>query len=87
MKAKALTQTRNKTHGDFGENAHVSQHIKDFLREQDGWKDLTPVQKEAIDMICLKLSRIVSGKSGVADHWDDIGGYAALASQEIASDV
>jgi hypothetical protein len=31
-------------------------------------------------MIALKLSRILSGKPDEQDHWDDIAGYARLAS-------
>lgn len=78
-----ITETRNKTHGDFSNNARVSQMVKDYFRTQEGWYCLTPIQREALDMICLKASRIVSGKAGVADHWIDIAGYAELARQEI----
>lgn len=78
-----ITDSRNKTHGSFAENARVSQHIKNFMRSCAGYSKLTNVQRESIDMIALKLSRIVSGRAGVQDHWDDIGGYAELASQEI----
>lgn len=79
----SITQTRHKTHGSFAENAEVSQHIKDLLRSRPGYSKLTNVQRESVDMIALKLSRIVSGKAGEKDHWVDIGGYADLAVQEI----
>ena len=80
--SRKITQVRHKTHGDFGDNAYVSQRLKDVLHRPT-WNALTDVQKEAVDMICLKLSRIVSGKSGEKDHWVDIAGYADLARQEI----
>jgi len=32
-------------------------------------------------MIALKLSRILSGQADFKDHWDDIAGYAKLASE------
>lgn len=80
-----ITETRNKIHGSFSENARVSQHIKDLMRSCAGYSKLTNVQREAVDMIALKLSRIISGKASVADHWVDIGGYADLAVQEIES--
>ncbi len=35
-------------------------------------------------MIAHKIGRIVSGNPNVQDHWDDIAGYAKLASNEIA---
>ena len=46
-----------------------------------GYDRLSPVQREAVDMICLKLSRIISGQSHFRDHWDDIAGYARLATE------
>lgn len=77
-----ITTVRHKTHGDFGTNAFVSQRLKDILHRPN-WNALSDVQKEAVDMICLKLSRIVSGRSDEKDHWVDIGGYAQLAIEEI----
>lgn len=74
----AITQERQTTHGNFGMNAAVSQDIKAILRAA-GYQNLDPVYREALDMIALKISRIVSGKAGVADHWKDIAGYANLA--------
>jgi len=78
MKTEELLVDRNKTHGSFETNAEISQTLKLVLREhQDG---LSLVQVEAVDMICLKLSRIHSGQSDFRDHWDDIAGYAKLAA-------
>jgi hypothetical protein len=76
-----LLQEREKTHGSFLQNAVISQGLKVQLRSREGWNDLSPVHKEAIDMICLKLSRIMSGQANFKDHWDDIAGYAKLASE------
>jgi hypothetical protein len=42
---------------------------------------LIPVHREALDMIALKLSRILSGQANFKDHWDDIAGYAKLGSE------
>ena len=83
MNSKQLTEERGKTHGSFATNAIISQGIKDFMRMQSGWHRLTFVQREALDVQALKISRILSGQSFFADHWADIGGYAELALQEI----
>jgi hypothetical protein len=40
------------------------------------------VQREALDYIAGKLSRILSGQPGHADHFRDIAGYAELAARE-----
>jgi hypothetical protein len=37
--------------------------------------------KEALDMIALKLSRILSGQANFKDHWLDLSGYSLLAAE------
>lgn len=76
-----LLTERQKTHGSFLQNAVVSQNLKIQLRHYEGWNDLSLLHREALDAICLKLSRIMSGQSKFKDHWDDIAGYAKLASE------
>lgn len=75
-----ITETRQTTHGSFNSNAVFSQALKNEIRSTmgSGWQQLPPEQREALDMIALKLSRIVSGKAFTADHWLDIAGYATL---------
>ena len=73
-----LTQ-RSKTHGDFGQNAHHAQELRRLWRASARWHDMPDVQREALDMMATKLSRILSGHAWCADHWQDIAGYAQLA--------
>lgn len=75
-----LLQEREKTHGSFDRNAFISQDIKTIFAKH-GQGDLDYVHREALDMIALKLSRILSGQSHFKDHWDDIVGYAKLGSE------
>ncbi len=83
MARPKLLQKREKTHGSFAENARISQELKDiFDRELDtsaNYNDYGDVQCEVLDMIALKLSRILSGKANRKEHWEDIAGYAQLA--------
>ncbi len=74
---EALLAERHATHGQFEENARISQLLKTILHRVE----MTDVQLEAIDMICCKLARIASGHADFKDHWDDIAGYARLASE------
>ena len=78
-----LLSERAKTHGRFEDNARISQNIKDIFHGERAYHSMTNVQKEALDCIALKLCRILSGQGGYADHWDDIAGYAQLASKAI----
>lgn len=73
-------EERQKTHGSFKKNAEISQKIKELF-SQFGYDYLSDEHIEALDMIALKLSRILSGQADFKDHWDDIAGYAKLASE------
>lgn len=77
-----ILSERSKTHGDFTDNARVMQNLKDVVQREDGWCRLNPVQREAVHMILHKVGRILSNPN-VNDHWDDIAGYAKLASDRI----
>lgn len=78
-----LLQERAKTHGPFKTNAAISQRIKGLIRnsEMETNDMLSDVHREALDMIALKISRILSGQSRFKDHWDDIAGYAKLGAE------
>jgi len=80
---ESLIEERHKTHGSFQTNAEISQRLKRVIGANSAWGKYTDVQKEVLDMICLKLSRIISGRSNEPDHWRDIAGYAVLAAQEL----
>ena len=75
---KILTQ-REKTHGDYKEVARVSQRLKDEV-----WESRLPdIHQESLDMICVKMARIVCGDHNEVDHWTDIIGYAQLVLNNI----
>ena len=76
-----LLLARSKTHGPFSMNAMISQKLKRFMHEQPCWTELHDVHREALHVMALKLSRILSGQADFCDHWDDIAGYARLASE------
>ena len=79
----AILAERSKTHGDFTDNARVMQSLKRIVHSEAGWDKLTDVQREALHMILHKVGRIISGNPNTQDHWDDIAGYAKLASERI----
>ena len=82
----AILAERNKTHGDFGANARISQAIKEKMKATPHWAALNNEMKETLEMIALKISRILSGDPWTKDHWDDIAGYASLASKSCDRD-
>ena len=77
----ALLSTRGTTHGSFTDNARNGQQLRAFFRRSPHWDAMPEVQREALDMIAGKLSRILSGQSTFGDHWADVAGYATLARE------
>lgn len=76
-------QTRQKTHGDFYQQASTSMDILNAMEASRNWSTLTPDQKEALLLIAVKLGRILTGSSFEPDHWHDIAGYAQLVENRL----
>ena len=73
---------RQHTHGDFATNAACAQALKNCCRLHVQCT-LTAVHQEAVENICQKLARILTGNPNHADNWHDIAGYATLAEREV----
>jgi len=80
-KIEEILSERQKTYGDFSDNAYLSQHLKTVLRNSNGWQNLNGSHKEALEMIMCKVSRIVSGDPSYKDSWHDIAGFATLGGE------
>jgi len=76
-----ILSERQKTHGNFTDVAHISQMLRTLIIRGRS-KHLSPRQLEALEMIALKIARILSGDPNTPDHWDDIIGYARLGKGE-----
>jgi hypothetical protein len=74
----ALIGDRAKTHGSWFDQSLLQNLIKADMHGAPRWHLLSASQKEALDMIAVKVSRIISGNPAEPDHWDDIMGYALL---------
>jgi hypothetical protein len=72
-----LLNEREKTHGDYSLVAAVSQALKSALR-LGPYDELPSVHRESLEMICVKMARIVCGNHYEYDHPTDIAGYANL---------
>lgn len=80
MTVRETIQERHTTHGDYVKRCRISQNLKGDMAESGGWEDLNDGQREALEMIAVKISRILAGDPDCADHWLDIAGYATLAA-------
>lgn len=79
----ALLAERAKTHGSYRVHAEVTQALKAVIEAAPDHKfqQLSPSHREALHMIVHKIGRIMAGNPDYNDHWDDIAGYAKLASE------
>lgn len=84
---EALITERGSRYGKFKDGAAITQELKFVMREVDGWHNLTPSQREALDMIQHKIGRILNGDPTYDDSWKDIAGYATLIVNELSGEV
>lgn len=83
-KTAAILRERGNVHGNWEDNARISRAFHEITQHEANARrerlqvSLSDSQREAIDMILHKVSRIIAGDPTHADHWDDIGGYARL---------
>jgi hypothetical protein len=75
-----IIEEREEAHGDYRAQAAMAQKLKDQIRASPGYGGLTFPQKESVDMIAVKISRILNGNPNEPDHWQDIAGYATLVA-------
>lgn len=75
---------RGQHYGDFKKTFAVIQEIKLAMQAGDGWDHMPLERREALEMIAVKIGRLVNGDSGHADSWHDIAGYARLVEDSLS---
>jgi hypothetical protein len=62
----------------------VAQQMKAAVRLGRNWHRLSPGEQEALDMICHKVGRVMSGANPHdRQHWEDLAGYPVAAMREL----
>lgn len=74
---------RGTRYGTFINNACIAQALKMELQDASNWTRMAPDQREALEVICQKISRIVTGDPDYIDNWHDIQGYAKLVEDRL----
>ena len=81
MSTTDLINDRETTHGNWQAQSLLACSLKDTMR-QLRVASVTEQHVEALEMIAVKISRILCGDPNLEDHWDDIAGYAMLGKQK-----
>lgn len=76
--AQSVIESREETHGDYQNQAGLAQLTKTLWRSAPGWQKLSLAQRESLDMVATKVSRILLGDPNTADSWLDLAGYSTL---------
>lgn len=74
---------RDGRYGLFVNQAETAQRIKEAMFQGRPRADLAADQKEALEHIATKLSRILTGDPNYHDNWHDIEGYAKLVADRL----
>lgn len=74
---------REPLYGNFANRARIAIGIKNAMHIAQGWSQLSDAQKQSLDTIADKISRILNGDPNHLDSWHDIAGYAQLVEQDI----
>lgn len=80
-----VLDARADQYGSFMQGADIAVRIKGIMHNAIARKDmhLFPDQLLALDMIAVKISRIVNGNASHRDSWLDIAGYAKLVADRL----
>lgn len=84
---ESLVTERGNRYGKFADGAEIMRDLKHVMHEVDGWNNLSPSQKEALDMIQHKIGRILNGDPNYDDNWKDIAGYSKLIADELNGEI
>ena len=80
-------KVRGGRYGTFVANATLTQAITEVFKSGANWNELAPDQKEALEMIAHKISRILNGDPNYDDSWVDIAGYAKLVGDRLTTEI
>ena len=84
-----LLDQRASQYGSFMASANVAIRLKGVMHNAIAQQDLhlAPDQLLALDMIAVKISRLLAGNPSHLDSWVDIAGYAKLVADRLQGNV
>lgn len=80
---KNTLSERGNKYGLYEDNAQMSQWLKEVAKKGRNYGQLSDVQRESLDLIFTKISRILGGNPNYIDNWHDIAGYATLVEDDL----
>lgn len=84
-KVESILAKRGSVHGPFEAQAALATKLDRILSQNPRFGFLAEAVQHGLDMVCVKLSRIMSGDPHHYDHWRDIQGYLTLMLGHISN--
>jgi hypothetical protein len=84
-----ILDQRAEQYGSYMASANVAIRLKGIMHNAIAQQDLhlAPDQLLSLDMIAVKISRILTGNPSHVDSWLDIAGYAKLVADRLQGTV
>lgn len=80
----AILAERGENYGLFERQAAIACDLKGVMWTYCAFAEqLAPDQREALEMIAVKIARIINGNPNYGDNWRDIEGYARLVADRL----
>lgn len=86
LTAEDIIKERGARYGRFYDQAYVSVSLKRIMQATPNWNNLAPDQREALEMMAVKASRVLVGDPNHVDNWRDIEGYSKLVADRLTQD-
>lgn len=83
MAISETLEERGKRYGNYLQQTRISKALQNRMRMVESYKELDPDMKDALEMIAVKISRILNGDPDYSDNWHDIAGYATLVADRL----
>lgn len=85
MQTADILKERGSRYGNYLEQTEISNALLHVIDEalRKRMKVLQCDQADALNMIAVKISRIINGDPDYADNWRDIAGYSTLVANRL----
>lgn len=83
---KEILTERGTKYGNYLNQTMITARIQDAYKEHDSgtkFYSMKTDQQDALEMIAVKISRILNGDPDYSDNWHDIAGYATLVADRL----
>lgn len=81
--ARTLAERGSRYGPSYQELAALSQALKRTMRGARNWPVLPADMRESLEMVQLKIARILSGDPDYLDNWHDAIGYLKLIEDRL----